>query len=101
MTGDPESPPAGRPDAELVADVLAGDRAAFAEVYDRYGDRLYDFAHSMLRNPEDASDAVADAFVTFAEKLSQLREPDRLRPWLYAIVRSECLRRIRGRDRIA
>lgn len=101
MTGDLDFPPAGRPDADLVADVLAGDRAAFAAVYDRYCDRLYDFAHSMLRSPEDASDAVADTFVTFAEKLPQLREPDRLRPWLYAIVRSECLRRIRSRDRIA
>lgn len=91
----------GRPDAALVARVLDGDRAAFAEVYDRYADRLYDFAQSMLRNPEDAADSVADAFVTFAEKLPQLREPDRLRPWLYAIVRSECLRRIKARGRIA
>jgi RNA polymerase sigma factor (sigma-70 family) len=80
---------------------LAGDREAFAAVYDRYADRLYDFAQSMLRNPEDASDAVADAFVTFAEKLPQLREADRLRPWLYAIVRTECLRRIKARKRIA
>jgi RNA polymerase sigma factor (sigma-70 family) len=99
MTGGQEMPMAGRPDAELVADVLTGDRAAFAEIYDRHADRLYDFAHSMLRNREDASDAVADAFVTLAEKLGQLREPDRLRPWLYAIVRAECLRRIKGRQR--
>jgi RNA polymerase sigma factor (sigma-70 family) len=88
-------------DGTLVARVLDGDREAFAEVYDRYADRLYDFARSMLRNPEDASDAVADAFVTFAEKLPQLREPDRLRPWLYAIVRTECLRRIKARGRVA
>ena len=53
----------GPPDAELVAGVLAGDREAFAAVYDRYGDRLYDFAHSMLRQREDAEDAVADSFV--------------------------------------
>jgi RNA polymerase sigma factor (sigma-70 family) len=101
MTAETDRSDATRPDAALVAAVLDGDRSAFAEVYDRYADRLYDFAHSMLRNPEDASDAVADAFVTFAEKLPQLREPDRLRPWLYAIVRSECLRRIKGRGRIA
>ena len=101
MTGGPETTMAGRPDAELVAGVLAGDQAAFAEVYDRYADRLYDFANSMLRNREDAADAVADAFLICAEKLGQLREPDRLRPWLYAIVRTECLARIRGRGRIA
>ena len=92
---------AGAPDAELVGRVLAADREAFAEVYDRYGDRLFDFAHSMLRHREDAADAVADAFVTFAERLQQLRDPSRLRPWLYAIVRSECLRRLKARKRVA
>ena len=92
---------AGPPDAELVAAVLSGDRESFAAVYDRYGDRLFDFAHSMLRQREDAEDAVADSFVLVAERLGQLREPDRLRPWLYAIVRSECLRRLKARKRVA
>jgi RNA polymerase sigma factor (sigma-70 family) len=92
---------AGPPDAQLVAGVLAGDREAFAAVYDRYGDRLFDFAHSMLRQREDAEDAVADSFVLVAERLGQLRDPDRLRPWLYAIVRSECCRRLKARKRVA
>lgn len=91
----------GRTDAELVAGVLAADRDAFAAVYDRYGDKLYDFAYSMLRHREDAADAVADSFVIVAERLKQLREPERLRPWLYAIVRSECLRKLRARKRVA
>ncbi len=91
----------GPSDPELVAGVLAGDREAFAAVYDRYGDRLYDYAHSMLRQREEAEDAVADGFVLVAERLVQLRDPERLRPWLYAIVRSECLRRLRSRQRVA
>lgn len=99
MTSRPGS--AGPADAELVSRVLAADREAFALVYDRYGPRLYDFAYSMLRHREDAADAVADSFVLFAERLTQLRDPDRLRPWLYAIVRSECLRRLKARKRIA
>ncbi|MEO6472220.1 MAG: sigma-70 family RNA polymerase sigma factor [Aeromicrobium sp.] len=96
--------PTGLPeptDAELVAGVLAADRDAFALVYDRYGPRLYDFAYSMLRHTEDAQDAVADSFVIVAERLNQLRDPDRLRPWLYAIVRSQCLRKLKARKRIS
>jgi RNA polymerase sigma factor (sigma-70 family) len=85
----------------LVERVLAADREAFAQVYDRYGGKLFDFAYSMLRHREDASDAVADSFILFAERLPQLRDPDRLRPWLYAIVRSECLRRLKARKRVA
>ncbi|HWJ67030.1 MAG TPA: sigma-70 family RNA polymerase sigma factor [Nocardioides sp.] len=88
-------------DADLVAGVLAGDRTAFAGVYERYADRLWDFAFSMLRNREEASDCVADSFVVMAEKVGQLRDPSRLRPWLYAVVRNECLRTLRGRAREA
>ncbi|MCW2750349.1 MAG: hypothetical protein JWR83_1459 [Aeromicrobium sp.] len=95
------APGPGPTDAELVAGVLTADRDAFAAVYDRYGSKLYDFAYSMLRHPEDAADAVAHSFVIVAERLRQLRDPERLRPWLYAIVRSECLRRLRARKRLA
>ncbi len=88
-------------DARLVERVLDGDREAFAAVYERYSDRLFDFAVGMLRNREDAADAVADSFVTMAERLSQLRDPSRLRPWLYAVVRRECLRRLKARTKVA
>lgn len=94
--------PAGAlPDADLVTGVLAGDRLAFAGVYERYADRLHDFAFSMLRNREEAADCVADSFVVMAEKLAQLRDPSRLRPWLYSVVRNECLRTLRARAREA
>ncbi|MFC5731042.1 MULTISPECIES: sigma-70 family RNA polymerase sigma factor [Nocardioides] len=89
------------PDSELVAGVLAGDRRAFAGVYERYADRLYDFAFSMVRNREEAADCVADSFVVMAEKLDQLRDHSSLRPWLYSVVRNECLRTLRGRARVA
>lgn len=91
----------GASDAQLVERVLAGDREAFGEVYERYSDRLFDFAVGMLRNREDAADAVADSFVTMAERLTQLRDPSRLRPWLYAVVRRECLRRLKARTKVA
>ena len=88
-------------DAQLVQRVLDGDRTAFAEVYERYADRLFDFAVGMLRHRDDAADAVADSFVTMADKLGQLRDHSRLRPWLYAVVRRECLRRLEARTKVA
>ena len=89
-TGDPD-------DASLARAAAAGDRIAFAEIYRRYADKLYDFCVGMLRDREAAADCVQDVFVTAATKLVQLREPDRLRSWLYAIARSEALARIRAR----
>jgi RNA polymerase sigma factor (sigma-70 family) len=89
-----------RTDAQLVAGVLAGDREAFAAVYDRYADRLHDFCHSVLRDRDEAADAVQDTFVLAAQRLAQLDDPERLRPWLYAVARSVALRRVRARRRV-
>jgi RNA polymerase sigma factor (sigma-70 family) len=90
-----------RSDAELVAAAMAGDRGAFAAIYDRYADRLHDFCWSLLRDRDEAADATQDAFLVAAERLGQLREPERLRPWLYAVARSQALRRVRARQRVA
>jgi RNA polymerase sigma factor (sigma-70 family) len=99
MTAEPGWAGAGTSDAELASAAAAGDRAAFARIYDRYADRLYDFCVRMLRDREAAADCVQDTFCTAATRLSQLRDPDKLRPWLYAIARNEGLRGISKRSR--
>ena len=85
----------GSSDAELVLASASGDRGAFAEIYDRYADRLHDFCIGMLRDRDSAADCVQDAFCIVATSLGGLREPDKLRPWLYSIVRNEAHKRLR------
>lgn len=85
-------------DRDLVAAIVAGDPAGLAATYDRYAEALYAYCRTMLRDPEDAADALQDTFVVAAQKLRGLRDPDRLRPWLYAVARNECLRRVRSRQ---
>ena len=86
-------------DATLVAAARRGDRDAWGLVYDRYADRLHDHCWSILRDEHEAADALHDAFVNAARALPQLRDPSRLRPWLYAIARNEAFRRHRARAR--
>jgi len=86
-------------DAELVAAARSGDQDAFAAIYDRYADRLHDFCHSVLRDRHEAADAMQDTFVLAAPRLGQLRDPGKLRPWLFAIARHEALRRAKARGR--
>jgi RNA polymerase sigma factor (sigma-70 family) len=101
--GRPPGPRAGTGPVTVTDAALAvaatRDPAAFAAIYDRYSDRLHDFCLGMLRDRDAAADCVQDTFTTAATRLSQLREPDKLRPWLYAIARHEALRRIRSRRR--
>ncbi len=85
----------GSSDAELAVAASAGDRNAFAEIYDRYADKLHDFCVGMLRDRDSAADCVQDAFCIVSTSLGGLREPEKLRPWLYSIVRNEAHKRLR------
>src|ERR1700678_254286 len=84
-------------DSEVVASIVAGDPRGLAMAYDRYADPLYKHCRTLLRDPADAADAVQDAFVIAASRLDGLREPDRLRAWLYAVARNEALRILRSK----
>jgi RNA polymerase sigma factor (sigma-70 family) len=86
-------------DADLARASAAGDMRAFAVIYDRYADRLHDFCVGMLADRDGAADCVQDTFCIAATRLPQLRDADKLRPWLYSIARNEALRRIRDRRR--
>ena len=83
-------------DPEVVAAIVAGDPAGLAEAYDRYAMPLYSYCRSILREPADAADAVQDTFLVATAKLRDLRDPDKLRSWLYAVARNECFRRLRA-----
>ena len=50
----------------------------------------------MLSGPDRAADAVQDTFIIAAASLGGLRDPRRLRPWLYAVARDQCRRRLRA-----
>ena len=82
-------------DREIVAAIAAGDLAALADAYDRYAESLHGYCYWMLNELTDAADAVQDTFVVAAGKLGGLGDPRKLRPWLYAVARNECHRRLR------
>ena len=66
-----------------------GDGAApgpFEEIVERYREPLTAWARSLLRDRGHAEDAVQETFLHAYRHLHALRDPDRLRPWLYAIL---------------
>jgi RNA polymerase sigma factor (sigma-70 family) len=85
-------------DREVVAAIVAGDPEGMAQAYDRYALPLYSYCRSLLREPADAADAVQDTFLIATAKLGGLRDPGKLRSWLYAVARNECYRRLRARE---
>ena len=76
---------------------MAGEPAGLAAAYDRYAAPLYAYCRTLLSEPADAADSVQDTFIITVAKVGTLRERERFRPWLYAVARNECFRRLRAR----
>ena len=85
-------------DREIVAAIVAADLAGLAAAYDEHAQSLYGYCRWMLSEPEDAADAVEETFVIAAARLGGLRDPRKLRPWLYAVARNECHGRLRASE---
>ena len=84
-------------DAGLIAGMIRGEPAAFAEVYQNYRSRLYQYALSLIHSRSEAEDVVHDVFVGLAKQASEGRAPRELSAYLYAAVRNRCIDRMRRR----
>jgi RNA polymerase sigma factor (sigma-70 family) len=83
-------------DREIVAAIAAGDPDGLADAYGRYAESIYGYCRWILPEPGDAADAVRDTFALAARQLGHLRDPGKIRSWLFSTARSECLRRSRS-----
>ncbi len=87
--------PDPRDDAELVAAHVGGDPYAFAVLVGRHRDRLWAIALRVMRNPDDAADALQDAYIAAFRRADTFRGDARVTTWLHRIVVNACLDRIR------
>ena len=77
-------------DAAVVRRVLDGEADAFAILVDRYSERCARIAARVVGNPEDAEEAVQDAFVRAYRALGDYEERDRFSSWLFRILINQC-----------
>ena len=80
--------------------VLAQAEADLTAIYHQYSQAIHSYAYRLLGNQEDADDVTQEVFIRAHSHLEQLRDPNRLRPWLYRIATNLCLDQQRRRSRI-
>src|SRR5580692_2466358 len=88
-------------DHQIAADLRARSSGALAELFDAYGDQLFRYCWSMLRNSEIAHIALRDTLVVAEAHIARLADPELLGPWLYSLARAECRRRRAGQPDLA
>ena len=76
------------PDPETLSRAARGDRAAFDEIYARYGRGVFVFLAGLLRSREDAEDALQATLLRAWVWLPRLRRRDRFTAWLFRIARN-------------
>ena len=62
------------------------DTKTFAQMYETVYKDLYRFALCMMRNPQDAEDAVSDAVVAAYENIGKLKKEDSFKSWIFTIL---------------
>ena len=85
-------------DAQLAA---AGDAAAFGRLVTRHHAEMARVAYVVTGDAALAEDAVQSAWLACWARLPSLRDPLRVRPWLFAIVLNEARQIMRRRRRVA
>jgi RNA polymerase sigma-70 factor (ECF subfamily) len=83
----------------LVAKAKSGQDDAFGELYKRHQRKAYRTAHRILRNQQDAEDAVQRAFQRALVNLQRFREDSTFSTWLTRIVVNDSLMLLRQRRR--
>ncbi|MEV8635570.1 RNA polymerase sigma factor SigM [Streptosporangium sp. NPDC051023] len=85
-------------DADLLTRHIAGDPQAFSEIVKRHRDRMWAVALRTLGDPDEAADAVQDAFVSAYRKAESFRGEAAVTTWLHRIVVNACLDRMRRKS---
>lgn len=88
-------PAADASDADVIDDVLAGDRVRFAVLVRRHNGPVYRACRAVLRNEQDAEDAVQAAWLNAFRALHSFRRESSFRTWITRIAINEATTRLR------
>ena len=83
--------------ADMVRLAAAGDADAMEHLLMRAQEVAYRFSLLVCGHPEDAEDVMQDALLNTYRHVSQIKDPEAFRTWLYQTVKNACLMKRRRR----
>jgi len=79
----------------LARAVLGGEPQAFERFVEHFRDKIFHYSWLMCGRPEDAEEIAQETLLNAFEHFDGLREPERVRSWIFRIAKNACLMRRR------
>jgi len=92
----PDAPP---DDDALARGLQAGDPEVFEQIVRHYGPRMLAVTRRILRDDDDARDAVQDAFISAYRARERFEASSKVSTWLHRIAVNSALMKLRTRRR--
>jgi RNA polymerase sigma-70 factor (ECF subfamily) len=78
-------------EADLARALAAGEPEAFDRFVEYFRSKVFHYSWLMCGQPEDAEEVAQETLLKVFASIDQLREPDRVRAWVFRIARNACL----------
>ena len=78
-------------ETELARRLMSGDTNAFDRFVEHFRAKIFHYSWLMCGHREDAEEVAQDTLLKVFQSFDQLRQPERVRPWIFRIARTACL----------
>ncbi len=75
----------------LARSMLAGEPEAFDRFVQHFRSKVFRYSWLICGQPDDAEEVAQETLMRVFQNLDQLRDPERIRPWVFRIARNACL----------
>lgn len=83
----------------LIKKIKDGDMDAFTQLVELFGDRAVNFAYRMLKDQNDAEDAVQEAFLKVFDKIHTFKQESKFSTWFYTVLSNICRDMLRKKSK--
>jgi RNA polymerase sigma-70 factor, ECF subfamily len=77
-----------RLEVDLARELMAGNPGAFERFVDHFRSKIFKYASLICGQREDAEEVAQDTLMKVFQNFDQLREPERVRAWVFRIARN-------------